>query len=597
MASPTRPTCELSRHSTPPLVIESITPSQGSCSGTRLQPGHDHVRPGACHDRRTARSADGFDTYPSNTLLNNTATVSAPVGIEMNPDDNSASATISTVPWAETSIDEGVLARPAGRGGPVTYTMTVHSDGPGTVDLVVADILPAALVKPPMSISISGGTGICQFDPTGESIGFPPARFPIVGCEIPQFGPGEDRVITIESTLASDSAGTQVDNLALSSNTLPGAGVSASSPTSPTTRGPCRVVHTARAGPAARGPRAHQGGAVRAGDCRHERHLPADGAQRRAAGRGGGADRRHPPGGARVRRRKRRLDGRRTDRHLCGRRPGRRREPALQITVRPSADLIGQTLTNTATVGSATTDPDTADNAASAPLTIVAPPLQPTPQTPPPPPPRRHHRHPPPPGPPPPSPPPPPPASQPPPPPPPGPPPAEARIRCAGRVATLVGTPRRRSPARHAPPGRDRSPRRQRRRLRALRQRRRLRRHGRRSRVRGAGRRRRVFGGPGPDLLVGGPGNDRIFGGGVPSGIKAPGGRGQNDTINGGAGAESLFGGAGPDRINGGRDRDFADGGQGGDRCRSERTQKLLSERPLRRASRLGSGRRAEGGL
>ena len=49
--------------------------------------------------------------------------------------------------------------------------------------------------------------------------------FPIVFCEIPQFGPGEDRVITIQSTLAPDSAGTQVDNLALSSNTLPVTGV------------------------------------------------------------------------------------------------------------------------------------------------------------------------------------------------------------------------------------------------------------------------------------------------------------------------------------------------------------------------------------
>ncbi len=44
-------------------------------------------------------------------------------------------------------------------------------------------------------------------------------------CDIPQLGPGEDRVITIQSTLAPDSAGTQVDNLALSSNTLPFTGV------------------------------------------------------------------------------------------------------------------------------------------------------------------------------------------------------------------------------------------------------------------------------------------------------------------------------------------------------------------------------------
>ena len=150
--------------------------------------------------------------------------MSAPVGTEINPDDNSASAAISTVPWAETSITKTFAPAQPVAGGPVTYTLTVHSDGPGTVDMVVADILPDALQKPPTAISISGGTGVCQYDPTGESIGVPPPGFPIVACDIPQFGPGEDRVITIQGTLAPDSAGTQVDNLALSSNTLPLAG-------------------------------------------------------------------------------------------------------------------------------------------------------------------------------------------------------------------------------------------------------------------------------------------------------------------------------------------------------------------------------------
>ena len=150
--------------------------------------------------------------------------MSAPVGTEINPDDNSASASISTVPWAETSLTKSFAPAEPVAGGPITYTLTLHSDGPGTVDMVVADILPDALQKPPTAISISGGTGICQYDPTRENSGFPPGS-PIVFCEIPQFGPGEDRVITIQSTLAPDSAGTQVDNLGLSSNTLPVTGV------------------------------------------------------------------------------------------------------------------------------------------------------------------------------------------------------------------------------------------------------------------------------------------------------------------------------------------------------------------------------------
>ena len=149
--------------------------------------------------------------YPSAALLNNTATVSAPVGIEINPDDNSASATISTLPFADISLTKSYSPDQPVAGGPVTYTLTVHSDGPGTVDVFAGDLLPAALQKPPTAISITGGTGVCRFDPTGESIGAPPGSgFPIIVCDIPQFGPGEDRVITIQGTLAPDSAGTPV---------------------------------------------------------------------------------------------------------------------------------------------------------------------------------------------------------------------------------------------------------------------------------------------------------------------------------------------------------------------------------------------------
>jgi uncharacterized repeat protein (TIGR01451 family) len=210
-----------------PLTLESIVPSQGSCSGTScnlgtITPGQPPVTIEVQASAGTQAAA--FNDYPSNKLLHNTATVSAPVGTEINPDDNSASAAISTVPWAETSITKTFAPEHPVAGGPVTYTLTVHSDGPGTVDYVAADLLPAALQQPPAAISITGGTGVCQYDPTGQSIGaVDPA--PFVVCDIPQLGPGEDRVITIQGTLAPDSAGTQVDNLALSSNTLPGAGV------------------------------------------------------------------------------------------------------------------------------------------------------------------------------------------------------------------------------------------------------------------------------------------------------------------------------------------------------------------------------------
>jgi uncharacterized repeat protein (TIGR01451 family) len=207
-----------------PLVVQSMTPSQGSCSGTVCNLGTITAGQAPVTIDVEAQAGTGFDDYPSSKLLSNTATVSAPVGTEINPDDNSASAAISTVPWAETSITKTFAPAQPVAGGPVTYTLTVHSDGPGTVDMIAADLLPAALQEPPTAISISGGTGNCQYDPTGESIGaVDPA--PFVVCDIPQLGPGEDRVITIQGTLAPDSAGTQVDNLALSSNTLPLAGI------------------------------------------------------------------------------------------------------------------------------------------------------------------------------------------------------------------------------------------------------------------------------------------------------------------------------------------------------------------------------------
>ena len=212
-----------------PLIVESITPSQGSCSGTTcnlgtITAGQAPVTIDVQASASSQFAPDPWAEYPSSKLLKNTATVSVPVGTEINPDDNSASAAISTVPWAETSLTKTFAPAQPVAGGPVTYTLTLHSNGPGTVDMVVADLLADALQKPPTAISISGGTGLCQYDPTREASGFPPGD-PIVFCEIPELGPGEDRVITIESTLAPDSAGTQVDNLGLSSNTLPVTGV------------------------------------------------------------------------------------------------------------------------------------------------------------------------------------------------------------------------------------------------------------------------------------------------------------------------------------------------------------------------------------
>ena len=115
---------------------------------------------------------NGFDTYPSDKLLNNTATVSTPGAVETNPDDNTASAAISTVPWAETSITKTFSPAQPVAGGPVTYTLTMHSDGPGTVDMVAADLLPAALQNP-TAVDLRRDRRL-PARPTGASIGLAP---------------------------------------------------------------------------------------------------------------------------------------------------------------------------------------------------------------------------------------------------------------------------------------------------------------------------------------------------------------------------------------------------------------------------------------
>jgi uncharacterized repeat protein (TIGR01451 family) len=203
----------------PRMTVNSITPSQGSCSGmdcnlATITPGQAPVT------IDVSVTLPGFDTYPSDALMDNTASVSTPGATEINPDDNSATASISTLPWAETGITKTFSPAQPVAGGPVTYTLTVHNFGPGTVDENVLDLVPAALQN--FTTSVSGGTGVCQFDPTGAAFGAPPPGEPIIGCDIPQFGPGEDRVITVQGTLAPDSANTVVDNLAGALSVFPG---------------------------------------------------------------------------------------------------------------------------------------------------------------------------------------------------------------------------------------------------------------------------------------------------------------------------------------------------------------------------------------
>ena len=122
------------------LTVQSITPTQGSCSHTTCNLGTITTTqlPVTIEVEATLPPDLVSGAYPSAGLLDNTATVSAPVGTEINPDDNSASAAISTLPFADISLTKSFSPDQPAAGGPVTYTLTVHSDGPGTADMVAA---------------------------------------------------------------------------------------------------------------------------------------------------------------------------------------------------------------------------------------------------------------------------------------------------------------------------------------------------------------------------------------------------------------------------------------------------------------------------
>ena len=209
-----------------PLTVESITPSQGSCSGTTCNLGTITAGQAPVTIDVQASAGTGFEDYPSNALLNNTATVSAPVGTEINPGRQQRVGHDLDAAVGGHLDHEGLLARATGRGRPGH----LHVDRPQRRARnrgLRGGRPPAgrAAEAPDGDIDLRRDRRLSVRPDRGEHRRPPGPDFPFVVCDIPQFGPGEDRVITIQSTLAPDSAGTQVNNLALSSNTLPFAGV------------------------------------------------------------------------------------------------------------------------------------------------------------------------------------------------------------------------------------------------------------------------------------------------------------------------------------------------------------------------------------
>ena len=138
--------------------------------------------------------------------LSNTATVESPT-----PDpvaaDNTDTITTPTGPNADLSIVKTVNPQAPVAGAPVTYTLTVHNDGPSTATgVIVSDPLDDALLDP----SVTTTVGSCApIGADGE-----------VNCTVGTLASGQTATITVTATVAEAATGS-LTNTATVSSSLP----------------------------------------------------------------------------------------------------------------------------------------------------------------------------------------------------------------------------------------------------------------------------------------------------------------------------------------------------------------------------------------
>jgi uncharacterized repeat protein (TIGR01451 family) len=104
------------------------------------------------------------DPYTGAFPLSNTATVAAVNEIDIVPGNNSSSATTNVTPQADLAVVKTVNNPTPIVGGPVQFTITVTNNGPnGAVGAQVADVLPAGysfVSAAPSQGSYNSGTGV-----------------------------------------------------------------------------------------------------------------------------------------------------------------------------------------------------------------------------------------------------------------------------------------------------------------------------------------------------------------------------------------------------------------------------------------------------
>ena len=137
----TQPAPDVMLTDTLPPELESPSasaPPPATCTGADCNLGT--IAPGGeVTMTLTATLTDDLLNFPSSATLVNRAEVEG-AGTEIDPSDNTAEASILTEPHAEISVTKTFAPAQPAAGGPITYTITIRNDGPGTVDMAVGDV-------------------------------------------------------------------------------------------------------------------------------------------------------------------------------------------------------------------------------------------------------------------------------------------------------------------------------------------------------------------------------------------------------------------------------------------------------------------------
>ena len=175
----------------------SATPSQGSCSGTTtVTCSLGTINNGSSATITIVATATRAGTF------SNTASVTA---TEFDPDSGNNSSTVPVtalqVKTADVSIVKAATAS-VSVGNDVTYTLTVHNNGPETADgVTVADPLPVGLT----------------WKSTTTSVGVTCTGTSLVTCTLGNMASGATALITITAT--ANSAGTKLNMAAIAIDT------------------------------------------------------------------------------------------------------------------------------------------------------------------------------------------------------------------------------------------------------------------------------------------------------------------------------------------------------------------------------------------